>query len=93
MSKSEGVKDVVKWLEEQCKAAKARVELAKRENFSMGMYEDCGDYYREKLVEAEAKLATLVQVKISTEKYMKKLRHEEEEALRPKDPLNDGWAE
>jgi hypothetical protein len=92
MSKSEGVKDIVKWLEEQCNLAKTAVESAERSERAMGMYEDCGDFYREALVEARAKLATLVQVKISTEKYMKKLRHEEEEAATPvADPLNDGW--
>ena len=78
--KSEGVKDIVKWLEGQINEQKAEIERAERENRSYGMYEDCGDFYREKLVEARTKLNTLVSVKISTEKYMKKLRHEEAEA-------------
>ncbi len=78
--KSEGVKDIVKWLEGQIKEQKAVVERAERDNRSLGMYEDCGDYYRENLAVARAKMDTLVSVKISTEKYMKKLRHEEAEA-------------
>ena len=77
MSKSEGVKEVVKWLEEQCNLAKSGVESAERANRSLGMFEDCGDFYREQLLEARTKLATLVSVKISTEKFMKKLRYEE----------------
>jgi predicted RNase H-like nuclease (RuvC/YqgF family) len=74
--KSEGVKDIVEWLEDKCKEAKAKVEAAERSNRALGMYEDCGDFYRENLIEARARLSTLVEVKIGAEKYMKKLRHE-----------------
>ena len=76
--KSEGVKDIVQWLEEQCKKAKLEVENAKTDKRNFGMYEDCGEFYETELLLAEKHLKTLVQVKISTEKYMKKLRHQGE---------------
>lgn len=41
------------------------------------MYEDCGEYYHQNEAVAKAVLDELVRVKISTEKYAKKLKHEE----------------
>lgn len=75
--KSEGVKDVVKWLNEQIKEAKARLEEAKSDKRSFGMFEDCGSSYDDAFIRAEQHLSTLVSVKISTEKYSKKLHHQE----------------
>ena len=60
--KSEGVKGVVS---------------AKRARSKFGMYEDCGEYYHQNEAVAKAVLDELVRVKISTEKYAKKLKHEE----------------
>lgn len=76
--KSEGVKDIVKWLEEQCKEAKKDMLQAKEDKRQFGIFEDCGEFYETEYLLAEKKLETLVQVKISTEKYMKKLRHQGE---------------
>lgn len=76
--KSDGVKDVVKWLEEECKKAKKEIEEAQEDKRKFGIFEDCGDFYETELLLAKKKLETLVQVKISTEKYMKKLRHQGE---------------
>lgn len=76
--KSDGVKDVVKWLEEECKKAKKDIEQAREDKRSFGIFEDCGEFYETELLLAEQRLKTLVQVKISTEKYMKKLRHQGE---------------
>lgn len=76
--KSEGVKDIVKWMEEQIKVQKASVEDAKRSVRAFGMYEDCGSSYYEQLAVEEGKLNAMVSWKISTEKYMKKLRHQGE---------------
>lgn len=72
--KSEGVKDVVKWLEEECKNAKEDVQIAKKAREGADYWGH--DYYDNMISIEEAKLSTLVKVKISTEKYMKKLRHE-----------------
>ena len=75
--KSEGVKDVVKWLEGEIKKAKVNHEQAIKDRKNFGMYEDCGEYYHQNEAVAKAVLDGLVRVKISTEKYAKKLKHEE----------------
>lgn len=75
--KSEGVKDVVKWLEGEIKKAKQNHEQAIKDRKNFGMYEDCGEYYHQNEAVAKAVLDELVRVKISTEKYSKKLKHEE----------------
>lgn len=75
--KSEGVKDVVKWLNGEIKKAKENHEQAIKDRKNFGMYEDCGEYYYQNEAVAKAVLDELVRVKISTEKYSKKLKHEE----------------
>lgn len=75
--KSEGVKDVVKWLENEIKKAKVNHEQAIKDRKNFGMYEDCGEYYHQNEAVAKAVLDELVRVKISTEKYAQKLKHEE----------------
>ncbi|WNA15750.1 hypothetical protein XaC1_107 [Xanthomonas phage XaC1] len=72
--KSEGVKDIVVWLENECKKAKAKVLQAKAERKDSHWLSH--EYLDKQIEIAEAELDTLVRVKISTEKYMRKLRHE-----------------
>ncbi len=75
--KSEGVKDVVEWLEGRIKSAKVNYEQAIEDRKNFGMYEDCGECYHQNEAVAKAVLDELVSIKISTEKYAKKLKHEE----------------
>lgn len=58
--KSEGVKDVVKWMEEQIKVKKKQMEF----------YDPWSDMGRD-----QDMLNQMIAWKISTEKYMKKLKH------------------
>lgn len=80
--KSDGVKDVFKWLEQKCKDQKRRVDLATKEyeETKRGFYfDDESCIVSAAYVEMErqkAKLETLVVTKISVEKYMKRLKHE-----------------
>ena len=83
--KSEGVKDVFKWLETECKQQKKKVDNAEKAYLKSkeewGMYEDTQclvDSAERNLERAIERLNTLVDVKISVEKYMKKLRHQGE---------------
>lgn len=76
--KSDGVKDVFKWLEEECKAQKKRLDLVK-EKKKKGAYYWHLDMGESVIKEEEIRLETLVNVKISVERYMKKLKHKEEE--------------
>ena len=76
--KSDGVKDVFKWLEKECKAQKKRLDAVReeREKGAYYWFDDMGD----SIVRGEEiRLETLVSVKISVEKYMRKLRHKEKE--------------
>lgn len=73
--KSEGVKDIVKMLEQRCKQAKK--ELDEAHAYVQPFFSDY-DYKEGYIREAQAVLNTLVSVKISTEKYMKKLQYEEQ---------------
>lgn len=68
MKPSDVLKDQVKWLKDRCKAIKKEIDNHKKVRSLW--YED---YYGDKL---QAQLDECVSIKISTEKYMKKLRHE-----------------
>jgi hypothetical protein len=71
MKASDVLKVQVKWLKERCKSIKKEID-ENNKNKSI-WYED---YYGDKL---KAALDECVAIKISTEKYMKKLRHQENE--------------
>ena len=71
------------WLKGMHKSAKKDLEVAKREDSAMGHFEDCGDFYREAVVEAEAKCDTIRTIIISTQKYRKKLKHTALEQTKP----------
>ena len=73
--KSEAVLDVVKWLEKEIAKSKIKVETAKKDYRDFSGFEDCASSYERMLIEAETELNTLVSIKISTEKYSKKLKH------------------
>jgi hypothetical protein len=79
-TKSEGVKDVVKWMEEQIKAQRVNVTEAEKNLRAFGHIYDIASSYEMRLAEEKATLAQMVSWKVSTEKYMKKLRHEERDA-------------
>lgn len=77
--KSDGVKDVFKWLEKECKAQKKRLDAIIKEK-EKGTYYWFSDMGESIVREEEIRLETLVNIKISVEKYMKKLRHKEKES-------------
>ena len=76
--KSEGVKDVVKWLRKEIRKAKKELESAKKDRAEFSMYEDCGDSYEGNVIEAQSALDTLIRIKIKTERYAKKLKYQEQ---------------
>lgn len=69
MKASDVLKDQVKWLKDRCKAIKKEIDRHSKEY--KGWYEDT---YGDRL---KAQLDECVAIKVSTEKYMKKIRHEE----------------
>lgn len=73
--KSDGVKDVFKWLEQKCKEQK--MEVDELEDLCRGSW---GFLYRnnDDLIRAKERLQAYVDIKIGVEKYMKKLRHQGE---------------
>lgn len=75
LMKSEGVKDCVKWLEKKLKEEKEYLKDDEKNYANFGMFDDCGPSYRQNLIEREARIESLVEVKVSLEKYMRKLRH------------------
>lgn len=75
--KSEGVRDVVKWLENRCKELKIEMENDKREASSFSIDNEYADFLDREAAVSEAKFHLMVSTKISIEKYMKKLIHEE----------------
>lgn len=64
---------------EEIKKTKEKLHSAKNEYSDFGMYDDCGDAYRDWLEEAKIKhdiaIAFRVTIVVSYEKYFKKLRH------------------
>lgn len=83
--KSDGVQNIFKWLKAKCKKEKAKVQAAEKEyeKAKRTYYfedEQCLIDSAERNVEiAKARLNAFVEAKIGTEKYMKKLRHQENE--------------
>ena len=73
--KSEGVKDCVKWLKDKLKEEKKELEKDNKNYATWGMFSDCGPSYENAVVEREARMESLVEVKVGLEKYMRKLRH------------------
>lgn len=68
-NKADGVKDVVKWLEKRIKAKQVKFEEEKR---TMSTY-----YYSPIWEDRDrTEIDTLISMKISIEKYMRKLRYE-----------------
>ena len=82
--KSEGVKDVFKWLDKKCKEQKNIVEKAEQnfQDTKRSCYfedEQCLiDSAEIELERAKERLNAYVDVKISVERYMRKLRHQGE---------------
>jgi hypothetical protein len=68
MKASEVMKEHVKWLKDRCKHLKRDVEKARTDQSIW--YENT--YVRD----AQMRLDECVAIKVATEKYMKKLRHE-----------------
>lgn len=80
--KSDGVKDVFKWLDKKCKEQKKAVETAKA-NYEAAKktyyFEDeqcLIDLAKMDLECAKERLNAFVEIKIGVEKYMRKLRHQ-----------------
>jgi inosine/xanthosine triphosphate pyrophosphatase family protein len=82
--KSDGVKDVFKWLEQKCKEQKRLVDKAeeyKKANQHWAFFDDSRcivDDAKLDLALAKERLQAYVDIKIGVEKYMKKLRHQGE---------------
>jgi len=75
LMKSEGVKDCVKWLEKKLKEEKKELEVDNKNYATWGMFSDCGPSYENDVIERKARMESLVEAKVSLEKYMRKLRH------------------
>jgi hypothetical protein len=65
----------------QFKAAHGLLEVAKRDHQAFGMYEDCGDSYQSRLDEATGSREAHDALRVSTEKFYKKLKAEFIEAF------------
>lgn len=83
--KSEGVKDVFKWLDKKCKEQKKNVERAeeyyqqsKRQWSGFNDTQCIIDGAEIDLERAKERLQAYVDIKVSVEKYMRKLKHQGE---------------
>lgn len=75
---SDVVRDVFKWLDNKCKIQKDNLEKVKQQK-KKGQFIYFNNNGESYIKEEEIRLETLVGVKISVEKYMRKLRHQENE--------------
>jgi polyhydroxyalkanoate synthesis regulator phasin len=78
--KREGIKSYIKSLIKQIKQEKKWLENDIKEERIMGMYEDCGEFYRNIVRERKTTIETLIGQKIRMEKFAKRLKHEAEES-------------
>jgi len=68
--KSDGVKDILDWLEDRCKSLKKELDSSKK---NRSLFHD--DWF---LDQDEARLREAVNIKAGVEKYMKKLKYQGE---------------
>jgi hypothetical protein len=76
MENSELVKGIVKWMEEKIKKQKVVVQELENEKKKNFCCEELYNANKEELISENAKLNTLIELKISLEKYSKKLKHQ-----------------
>lgn len=79
LAQSEAVKDCAKHLERKIKREQKYLEHEQQDARHFGIFEDCGQFYVDKVKERETRIKTLIEEKISLEKYAKKLKHQAEE--------------
>lgn len=70
------VKHTVKFIINRIKNLKALLSMQKADAKEFGGYEDCGEFYHNEVMQTEAAIEELVRLKISMEKYAKKLKYE-----------------
>lgn len=66
---------VIKKIIARIKELQKRLEVEKREECSLGGYEDCGQFYGDAVKKTEAAISELINQKISLEKWRKKLKY------------------
>lgn len=71
----------IKWLEARCKALKKELDRNKEEKRHLGYFADCASFYEDNVLRSETALNETVAIKISTEKYVKKIKHLVNEGL------------
>lgn len=69
------LKDIIKHIKKRCKLQSTEVDKAKQNYHDFGMYDDCGESYKESKIFEEGVLEGMVRCKIMLEKYHKKLRY------------------
>lgn len=69
------MKSIIKIITKDIKNLQSELLTAKKEESSMGMYEDCGQFYTDQVTELKAKIEVLIQTKIKVEKHIKWLKH------------------
>ena len=79
LAQSQAVKDCAKHLIKKIKTEKKLLKAEQADARHFGMFDDCGEFYINRVTEREARISVLVEQKISLEKYSKKLRHQAEE--------------
>jgi hypothetical protein len=79
LMKAEGVKDCMKWIEEQIKNEKIHLKNEEKLVKDFGWFEDCGESYRNQVMVRKERISAMVGLKIGTEKYMRKLKHKANE--------------
>lgn len=60
LMKSEGVRDCVKWTEEKIKKEKQLLIQDEELESAYGMYEDCGESYRNEIIRRKARIDVLI---------------------------------
>ena len=65
------LKGTVKIVECRIKELQKRLESEKIDRKELGMYDDCGEYYREKVAKTQEAIGELISIKIKLERHRK----------------------
>ena len=74
--KREILNEIIKKTIKRIKSLQVQLEEEKVDRKNFGVFEDCGDFYREQVIQTKAVISELVSQKISLEKWRKKLTYE-----------------
>ena len=76
MSEQDFMKKQIKFIDNRIKEKQSKLKDTEKDISEYGCFDDCWDFFRENVVRIEGEISALIELKISFEKYLKKIKYE-----------------